>query len=504
MTSAEMLKEMARLGKRVERERRARQEAELLAEQGIRQLYDQQRELALINVITAAANGSTSVHAAIQVTLDEICAYTGWPLGHAYFVGDDPALLHSAKIWHMDQPKRFATFRQITEATVFRRGIGLPGRVLESCRPLWVPDVNLDTNFPRNKHSLELGVRAAFAFPVLAGTIVVAVLEFFSCDQIKAEDAWLKIAAQAGIQLGRIFERQRAASELEGMHAELLELSRRAGMAEVATDVLHNVGNVLNSVGISATLVGERLKRSKVGNLYLATKMLREKGDHLGDFLTTDPKGRGLAEYLDKAAEQLLREQTELVAESASIAENVEHIKVIVSMQQRYAKASSMVENVPAFDIVQDALRMTVAAFARHGIQVIRDFDETSLEVCVDRHKVLQILINLICNAKEAMNQDGAHDKQMVIRVAPHSSDRVRISVSDNGTGIASKNLNNIFNHGFTTKHDGHGFGLHSGANAAKEMGGSLSAFSEGEGKGATFVLELPLAKTGEALSTTA
>src|ERR1700685_861231 len=115
MTSAEMLKEMARLGKRVERERRARQEAELLAEQGIRQLYDQQRELALINVITAAANGSTSVHAAIQVTLDEICAYTGWPLGHAYFVGDDPALLHSAKIWHMDQPKRFATFRQITE-----------------------------------------------------------------------------------------------------------------------------------------------------------------------------------------------------------------------------------------------------------------------------------------------------------------------------------------------------------------------------------------------------
>jgi C4-dicarboxylate-specific signal transduction histidine kinase len=125
--------------------------------------------------------------------------------------------------------------------------------------------------------------------------------------------------------------------------------------------------------------------------------------------------------------------------------------------------------------------------------------------VLVKRHKVLQILINLICNAKEAMTQDGAHDKRMVIQVSPQSSDRVRIRVSDNGVGIAANNLHNIFNHGFTTKPDGYGFGLHSAVNAAKEMGGSLSAHSDGEGKGAAFfVLELPLARMREALSSTA
>ena len=495
MTQEEMQAELARLGKRVERERRTRQEAEALAEQGTRQLYERQKELELLNAITDAANGAASIQAAIQVTLDKICAYTGWPVGHAYFMGDDSAaVLHSATIWHLDHPERFAVFRQVTEAMSFQRGVGLPGRVLESGRSIWVDDVSHDKNFPRARQSLKLGVRGAFAFPVLAGTTVVAVLEFFSGEQVAEEETWLKIAAQVGIQLGRIFERQRATAELEKAHAELLDLSRRAGMAEVATGVLHNVGNVLNSVSVSATLVGDRLKRSKIGNLCRATEMLRAKNGHLADFLTNDPKGKVLPDYLGKAAEQLEKEQIELLVEIASMTENIEHIKGIVTMQQRYAKVSGLNENLTPPELVEDALRMNFAAFERHRIHVVREIDETTPPVCVDRHKVLQILINLISNAKHAMDEQKAHDKRMVIRVAPHSADRVRISIGDNGVGIVPENLNKIFNHGFTTKHDGHGFGLHSGANAAREMGGSLSVQSDGEGRGATFTLELPAA----------
>ena len=215
MIESEMNDEMARLRKRVERERHARQEAEVLAEQGTRQLYERQRELALFNTIADAANGAPTIQAAIQVTLNEICAYTEWPVGHAYLVGDESDLLVSAKIWHLDEPIKFSTFREITESTRFRPGQGLPGRVLESHLPLWIPHVSQDPNFPRAKQSTSIGVRAAFAFPVLAGTKVVAVLEFFSAAQIEQQETWLEIAIQAGIQLGRIFERQQATAELE-------------------------------------------------------------------------------------------------------------------------------------------------------------------------------------------------------------------------------------------------------------------------------------------------
>jgi len=293
-----------------------------------------------------------------------------------------------------------------------------------------------------------------------------------------------------------ITERKKAEAELEKMHKELLDVSRQAGMAEVATGVLHNVGNVLNSVSVSATLVGDRLRQSKVTNLCRATAMLREQNGHLVDFLTTDPKGKLLPEYLGTVADQLVREQTDLIAEMVSVDQHIEHIKEIVAMQQSYAKVSGAYENLSAAELVEDALRMNTAAFDRHRIQVVREFDEHTPKVCVDRHKVLQILINLLRNAKYAMDEQQAHDKRLTIRVGLAAPDRVKISVCDNGVGIAPENLIKIFGHGFTTKKDGHGFGLHSGANAAKEMGGSLNVQSAGVGHGAEFTLELPVAKT--------
>lgn len=274
----------------------------------------------------------------------------------------------------------------------------------------------------------------------------------------------------------------------------MVELSRRAGMAEVATGILHNVGNVLNSVSVSATLMADQLKRSKLGNLRLATTMLSEKNGDLADFLTKDQKGRLLPEYLAKVAGALEKEQASLLTEAEALTENIDHIKGIVAMQQCYAKNSGVNEVLDAAQLVDDALRMNFASIERHGISLIREF-EAAPKVSADRHHVLQIIINLIKNAKHAM-EGQPRDKRLVIRVAPRTPDRVEISVSDTGVGIAAENLNKIFNHGFTTKPDGHGFGLHSGANAAREMGGSLSVTSEGEGHGATFRLELPAASS--------
>lgn len=282
------------------------------------------------------------------------------------------------------------------------------------------------------------------------------------------------------------------AEQLDKLNRQLMDTSRHAGMADVATGVLHNVGNVLNSVSVSATVVGDRLRRSKVTNLRRATTMLREQNGHLAEFLTTDPKGKLLPEYLGTVADQLASEQTELISEMDSVGQHIEHIKEIVAMQQSYAKVSGVFENLSPAELVEDALRLNLAAFERHHIELVREFDKNMPAVSVDRHKVLQILVNLLRNAKHAMEDASERGRRMVIRVGKASPDRVRISVTDNGIGIPADHLTKIFNHGFTTKKDGHGFGLHSGANAAKEMGGSLTGHSAGPGLGAEFTLELP------------
>jgi PAS domain S-box-containing protein len=286
------------------------------------------------------------------------------------------------------------------------------------------------------------------------------------------------------------------AQQLDKLNRQLMEISRQAGMAEVATGVLHNVGNVLNSVSVSATLVGERLRRLKVDQLRQAAALLREQNGQLAEFLTTDPKGKVLPDYIATVADQLASQQSKLIAQMDTVGQHVEHIKEIVAMQQTYAKVSGVYETLPVAGLVEDALRMNAAAFDRHHIELRREFHENIPPVCVDRHKVLQILINLLRNAKYALAARDENDKRIIIRLAMASPERVKITIADNGVGIAPEHLTRIFNHGFTTKKDGHGFGLHSGANAAKEMGGTLVGHSDGLGKGAEFSLELPVAAT--------
>jgi PAS domain S-box-containing protein len=284
------------------------------------------------------------------------------------------------------------------------------------------------------------------------------------------------------------------AEQLDKLNRQLIDTSRSAGMADVATGVLHNVGNVLNSVSVSATVVADRLRHSKVLKLCRATAMLREQNSHLGDFLTTDPKGKLIPGFLSTVSEELASERTELIARMDAVGEHIKHIREIVTMQQNYAKVSGVYENLSPMELVEDGLRLNVAAFERHHIELVREFEENLPKVCVDRHKFLQILINLLRNAKHAMEHVVERERRMIIRMSMASSDRVKVVISDNGIGIPPENMTKIFNHGFTTKKDGHGFGLHSGANAAKEMGGSLTARSDGHGQGAEFTLELPAA----------
>ena len=284
---------------------------------------------------------------------------------------------------------------------------------------------------------------------------------------------------------------KQAEAKVEEIHKRLLETSRQAGMAEVATNVLHNVGNVLNSVNVSATLMLDSTKKSQLPYLAKVVAMLEEHAADLGGFLTQDSRGRELPAFLNRLAGQLAREQALAISELEMLRQHIEHIKEVVAMQQSYAKISGVVETLQMADLAEDALRMNIGALDRHHIQLVRDYHDLP-PVMAEKHKIIQILVNLIRNAKYACDESGRTDKVITLQLAP-VDDGVRIAVIDNGVGIPPEIQSRLFDHGFTTRKGGHGFGLHSGALTARELGGTLTASSAGRGQGATFTLLLPL-----------
>ncbi len=305
-------------------------------------------------------------------------------------------------------------------------------------------------------------------------------------DQIRTQDSALQ-EARDNLER-RVGERT---AELERTHRQLVDASRQAGMAEVATNVLHNVGNVLTSLNVSASMIAEQVEHSRASGLQRLAALLREHEQQLGEFLVHDDRGRHVLTYLSQLSEHILHEREANRRELTSLRKNIDHIKEIVSMQQGYAKVSGVTELVQPVDLLEDALRMNDTAMHRHSVRVVREFEPVS-PINSEKHKILQILVNLLRNAKLACVESGRPDRCVTLRVASGPA-CVRISVADNGVGIAPENMTRIFAHGFTTRRDGHGFGLHSGALAARALGGSLKVFSEGPGRGATFVLELPI-----------
>ncbi|HSV47074.1 MAG TPA: ATP-binding protein, partial [Ramlibacter sp.] len=290
--------------------------------------------------------------------------------------------------------------------------------------------------------------------------------------------------------------RVRAVLRMGRMQAELRYKSRQAGMAEVANNVLHNVGNVLNSVNISADLVSSRIRESKAQGLAKAVQLMNDHAADLDVFMTRDEKGKLLPGYLAQLAAALAAERQSVLEELALLTRSVDHIKDIVTTQQAYAGTSSITEPVCIEDLLDDALRINAALTTLQRVSVVKEVAKLP-PLLLDRRRLLQILTNLIGNAKQAVDgvQDRAHQITLEVDVADEADEpQLRIRVHDNGQGIAPENLARLFSHGFTTRKHGHGFGLHSCALAATEMGGSLTARSDGLGQGATFTLQIPIA----------
>ncbi len=291
-----------------------------------------------------------------------------------------------------------------------------------------------------------------------------------------------------------ITERIKAEKALAEAQKQLIDSAHKAGMADIATGILHNLGNVLNSANSSVEETSQIVRASKVQSFINANQLLKAHIDHVSEFLSTDEKGRKLPKFYLKLGDVLLEENERTAKSIKRIEDKLNTMKGIVETQQDYAKAAFHSEKEELPKIINDVLKIEKDHIKSNGVQIKGDYDKP-LRCKVHKYKLVQVLINLVKNAIESMKGNDLNNKtcELVIETGRVDDRSDFIKVMDNGCGIPPENLIKIFNHGFTTKEKGHGFGLHASANAMTEMGGSISVESDGENRGAAFTVELPV-----------
>jgi len=334
---------------------------------------------------------------------------------------------------------------------------------------------------------------ASLLYLLAAGAVVGIGYKLFS-KRLKDRNSKLEVMVAERTQTieKKNQELTKALTELRDAQDMIMATSRKAGMAEVATNVLHNVGNVLNSINVGILSLSERLEQERVTKLSRVSDLINDNQDRLPEFLTKDPKGKAIPSYLTQLSNVLRDDFAHYQVEVDCIQENIEHIKKIIATQQTHAKTVEVLQTVRVPELIDSAVELTMGDLEHSIYEISTDFEQ-NLEIVSDKHSILQMVTNFIKNAKESIQEQGVPLGLITVSAKTGQDPKfIRIQITDNGIGIPEGNLRKLFTHGFTTKKDGHGFGMHSSANAAKALGGSLQIESKGLGKGATVTLTLP------------
>jgi signal transduction histidine kinase len=404
----------------------------------------------ILQVTAAAANEATTVEEAMQVCVDEVCAQTGWDVGHAWVPGPEGVLVPT-NVWHLSSPSRFAGLLRATMQTVCAPGAGLLGRVFATGRPLWMHPIIDDPALPRASAIRAAGLRSVYLLPVLAGREVVAVLEFFATEPREVDPRFFAVMADVVALLGRVVERTRAAEALR-RHAEELEAAnRRLREADrVKSDFVSMASHEL---------------RTPLTSIVGFASTLRAYWDR-----TPDEEKRTYIEVIERQAERLSRLVNDLLAMS------------------RIESGTLVVRAEPV--VVADAVA-----------QVLHDLDPTAepvevqvdadLTVIADPDHLQQMLLNYLTNAQKY----GAPPIRIEGRRA---GDAVVLAVVDHGPGVPEHFVPSLFERftqastGVARKAKGTGLGLSIVRGLAQANGGD--AWYEPAEPGARFCLRLPAA----------
>ena len=288
----------------------------------------------------------------------------------------------------------------------------------------------------------------------------------------------------------------RDVTEQRELEEQLSNAAHKAGMADMATGVLHNIGNVLNSVSVSGEEIATIIANSKIDGLVKANELMFRDIPNIGKFVNEDPKGKLLPDYYQKIAYQLKTEIEMVDQESQALNDKITMMRDVISTQQSYARSGYYFEETSVKKVVDDSIRVLENSLFKRNVKVTKDYDDVP-NCMAQKSKLAQVITNIIKNAIEAMDNNDVmnREKRLSIRLSRENQDSIRLEIEDNGQGIDEVHINNVFRHGFTTKITGHGFGLHTCANSMTEMGGSIQVESNGLEKGACFILIMPIKK---------
>ncbi|MFW5803268.1 MAG: two-component system sensor histidine kinase NtrB [Verrucomicrobiota bacterium] len=286
--------------------------------------------------------------------------------------------------------------------------------------------------------------------------------------------------------------RKKTEEELAKVSEEMVRSAHYAGMAEIATGVIHDVGNILNSINVSCDVMRDTIRLSQVDNLLKVNELLKQHVDDLPEFLSVHPKGRLLPKLYPELGQSLKSDFVSLDQELANLSRSINLIRDVITTQQERTTAEAMREDTEIEPLLEDALTLQNANIANNAVRVEREFDSDVPPVMTEKTKLIYALVNLIKNAVEAMAGQDEERRLLTLRLFRRNSEVV-IGVGDCGSGVSHEDRERLFAHGFTTKENGHGFGLHASANYINEMGGVVEFDSEGRGQGAEFRIRLPV-----------
>jgi signal transduction histidine kinase len=456
----------------------------------------------ILQRVAVAANQAESLETALQIGIDEVCAYTGWPVGHAYIVAEDGSQeLEPYGVWHLDDPTRFATFRKITEETRFRPGVGLPGEVLSTGKPLWIMDVTRHANFPRAKAASDIGVKGAFGFPLLVGTEVYGVLEFFASVPKQPDEALLQTMAHIGTQLGRVFERLRrveqelrraklateqrndeleqALRQLKTAQEQLIVQEKLASLGSLTAGIAHEMKNPLNFVINFAQLAGHLLSE-------LADELAKQKdlfpravSENVNDLLTNLEQNLGKIREHGKRANNIVS-------------------GMLLHSRGRTGERQSTDLNALLAQYVNLAYHGQRSQDASFNVTLATHYDQSLTPLSIVPQDLGRVFLNLAANAFYAVAEKkrkapGAYEPTVIVATKKQGS-RVEIRIRDNADGIPESIRDKLFQPFVTTKPLGAGTGL--GLSISYDIvvhghQGAIGVETE-EGSGTEFIVTIP------------
>ena len=415
----------------------------------------------LLHSVSSILVEHSSFNLAAPQLLKVICEALDIEVGELLIVDKNNKVLRHAFIWSKNNINNSA-FVEASKTITFIQGIDLPGLAWANKEITWIENISKENSFTRLKEAKIANLHGAFALPIAYEGEVLAVIEFFSQSTFELDNDIINLLKDIDNKIGTYIER-------EQNQIQIATLSRLSGMSEIATSILHNIGNILNSASTSISLALEINRQPYIKKLVSICGIIKEHLTANDDYLTGDIKGKKIPDYLIALSKALDLDNEQTAKELANIDIHLNHIKDIVMLQKEFSGISGLRENLLLPQVIDLAIQMSNTLTTDITIEKTYKYHDF---VNLDKSKLLQILVNLFSNARDSviLAKDNLN-KIIKVFINPIGKKSVEIKISDNGLGIPKEKLTMIFSFGYTTKKNGHGFGLHSCALAAKEIG---------------------------------